>query len=144
MNFFKLPVILLSIVLSLVACNAAKNDKSLVDNIKPASQDEYEIIQMVENIKVYISSSQWDKWLDMYTDDAVLTTREGNVTKEEMRRSVEGISYKITDMHILKKEINSEDASVSVQFKGNGKAQKETYYFKKIDGAWFIVAESNP
>jgi hypothetical protein len=40
--------------------------------------------------------------------------------------------------------MNSEDASVSVHFKGNGKSQKETYYFKKIDGAWRIVAESNP
>jgi ketosteroid isomerase-like protein len=115
-----------------------------VENLQPANNDEAEIFLIVQNLQQYISTSQWDKWLAMYSDDAILTSGKKNVTKEEMRKMIDGFSYKITKMEVTKKQINAEDAFVSVSMIGNGKHQLETYHFKKINNSWRIVKETNP
>ena len=147
MKLLKKSYIFALVILSaflIVSCNSTKSSKMLVENLQPTNNDESQIYQMVQNIQKYISTSQWDEWLAMYSDDAILTSGKTNVTKEEMRKSAEGISYKITQMEVIKKEINAENAFVSVSMIGNGKPQLETYYFKKINNSWFIVKETNP
>ena len=61
-----------------------------------------------------------------------------------MRSIVDGITYKITEMEILKKNIGNEQAFVSVRMIGNGKKHFETYKLKKFDGKWLITEETNP
>ncbi len=130
----------------LVACNTgSKSTKAMrVDQIKAASPDEEAIYGILVNIKDYISSSQWEKWLSLYSADAILTADQKQVDKVEMRGIVDGITYKITEMEILKQNIGGEQASVSVRMIANGKKHFETYRFKKFDGKWLIVEETNP
>lgn len=137
-------VLIVLAVLLITSCNSSKSSHVLVGNLSPANNDEAEIFLMVQNVQDYISASQWDEWLSMYSDDAVLTSGKGEVTKDEMRKNVEGASYKITDMRLVDKQINTADAFVSVSMMGNGKKQLETYHFRKIDGRWLIVKETNP
>ena len=144
-GFKKILVVFLSIfVISLVGCQSEKSPKLIVGSLQPTNPDEASIYQILDNIKSYISSSQWDKWLAMYSDDAVLTAGDKNVSKSEMREMVEGITYVISSMEIVRKDIGESSASVSVQMKANDKMQKETYTFEKRDGQWLIVAETNP
>ncbi|PKN41687.1 MAG: hypothetical protein CVU60_09875 [Deltaproteobacteria bacterium HGW-Deltaproteobacteria-18] len=141
-SYFCALVILFTFLI--VSCNSTKSSKTLVENLQPANNDEAEIFLIVQNLQQYISTSQWDKWLAMYSDDAILTSGKKNVTKEEMRKMIDGFSYKITKMEVTKKQINAEDAFVSVSMIGNGKHQLETYHFKKINNSWRIVKETNP
>ena len=130
----------------LVACNTgSKATKAMmVDQIKATSPDEEAIYGILVNIKDYISSGHWEKWLSLYSADAILTADNKQVDKVEMRSIVDGITYKITEMEILKQNISGEQASVSVRMIGNGKKHFETYRFKKFDGKWLIVEETNP
>jgi hypothetical protein len=130
----------------LVACSTGPQSKSgmMVGQIKATNPDEETIYGILANLKDYISSSQWDKWLSLYADDAILTTGQKQVNKMEMRSIVDGITYKITEMEILKKNIGQEQAFVSVRMIGNGKKHFETYKFKKFDGKWLITEETNP
>ena len=130
----------------LVACKAGSQSTKamMVDQIKATSPDEEAIYSILENIKDYISSSQWEKWLSLYSADAILTSGQKQVDKVEMRSIVDGITYKITEMEILKKNIGREQAFVSVRMIGNGKEHFETYTFKKFNGKWLIVEETNP
>jgi hypothetical protein len=116
----------------------------MVDQITATSPDEEAIYGILKNIKDYISSSQWEKWLSLYSADAILTSGQKQVDKVEMRSIVEGLTYKITEMEILKKNIGSERAFVSVRMIGNGKKHFETYTFKKFGGKWLITEETNP
>ena len=61
-----------------------------------------------------------------------------------MREMVEGVSYKITYMVVLDKNISGDQASISVSFNGNGKKQYETYLLTKKSGQWLIYQEKNP
>ena len=130
----------------LVACKAGSQSTNamVVGQIKATSPDEEAIYGILVNLKDYISSSQWEKWLSLYSADAILTTDQKQVDKVEMRSIVEGITYKITEMEILKKNIGSERAFVSVRMIGNGKKHFETYRFKKFNGKWLIIEETNP
>ena len=116
----------------------------MVGQIKATNPDEKAIYGILENLKDYISSSQWEKWLSLYSADAILTVDQKQVDKVEMRSIVNGITYKITEMEILKKKIGVEKASVSVRMIGNGKKHLETYKLKKFDGKWLIIEETNP
>ena len=116
----------------------------MIGQIQATSSDEEAIYGILVNLIDYINSSQWEKWLSLYSADAVLTTGQKQVDKVEMRRIVDGISYKITEMEILKKNIGAKQASVSVRMVGNGKKHLETYKFKKFSGKWLIVEETNP
>ena len=130
----------------LVACTAGSQSTKamMVDQIKATNPDEEAIYSILENIKDYISSSQWEKWLSLYSADAILTSGQKQVDKVEMRSIVDGLTYKITEMEILKKNIGREQAFVSVRMIGNGKEHFETYTFKKFNGKWLIVEETNP
>ena len=130
----------------LVACKAGSQSTKamMVDQIKATSPDEEAIYSILENIKDYISSSQWEKWLSLYSADAILTSGHKQADKVEMRSIVDGLTYKITEMEILKKNIGREQAFVSVRMIGNGKKHFETYTFKKFNGKWLIVEETNP
>ncbi len=130
----------------LVACSTGSQSKNamMVGQIKATNPDEEAIYGILANLKDYISSSQWDKWLSLYADDAILTVDQKQVNKMEMRSIVEGVTYKITEMEILKKNIGDEQAFVSVRMIGNRKKQFETYKLKKFDGKWLITEETNP
>ncbi|MEX1349767.1 MAG: hypothetical protein AB1Z31_18785 [Desulfobacterales bacterium] len=130
----------------LVACSTGSQSKNsmIVDQIKATNPDEEAIYGILANLKDYISSNQWDNWLSLYADDAILTTGQKQVNKKEMRSIVDGITYKITEMEILKKNIGNEQAFVSVRMIGNGKKHFETYKLKKSDGKWLITEETNP
>lgn len=130
----------------LVACSTGSQSKNalMVDKIKATNPDEEAIYGILANLKDYISSSQWDDWLSLYADDAILTTGQRQVNKKEMRSMVNGVTYKITEMEILKKNIGDEQAFVSVRMIGNRKKQFETYKLKKFDGKWLITEETNP
>jgi hypothetical protein len=89
----------------LVACSTTGSQSKnamMVDQIKATNPDEEAIYGILTNLKDYISSSQWDKWLSLYADDAILTTGQTQVNKKEARSIVDGITYKITEMEILK------------------------------------------
>lgn len=147
MKFLKKSYIFTTVIIFaflLSSCNSTKSSKTLVENLQPTNSDEAEVYKIVQNIQTYISTSQWDEWLAMYSDDAILTSGKNNVTKEEMRKLIDGVSYKITKMEVTKKQINTEDAFVSVSMIGNDKPQLETYHFKKINNSWLIVKETNP
>ena len=116
----------------------------MVGQIKATNPDEEAIYGILANLKDYISSSQWDKWLSLYADDAILTVDQKQVNKMEMRSIVDGVTYKITEMEILKKNIGNEQAFVSVRMIGNGKNHFETYKLKKFDGKWLITEKNNP
>jgi len=95
-----------------------------------------------------ISASDWDQCLDLYTDDAVLTTGSGSGNKEarkqQMRGMVEGIFYKITNMVVLDKSISGDQKSISVSFDGNNKKQYETSLLTKKNRQWSIYRGKNP
>lgn len=137
-------IILSSLMIFTLACQPKQDSKMLVESLQPSNSDEIEIFQIIDNIKTFISSSEWDKWLEMYSDDAVLTAGNKNVSKSEMRSIVEGISYKITSMEIINKDIGPNSASVSVKMTANDKFEFETYKFEKRSGRWLIIAENNP
>lgn len=138
-------IITLMMVMSTVsACQSTKSQGTALNQLKPASSDEQAIYKSLSDLKDNISNSKWDQWLALYTDDAVLTKGGSKVSKEEMRKAVEGISYEITSMKVLSKEIGVDQAKISVQFLGNGKKQFETYHFKKINNRWLIIMETNP
>ena len=128
--------------------NAMTGSKStnamMVGQINATTPDEEAIYGILENLIDYISSSQWEKWLSLYSADAILTAGQKQVDKVEMRGIVDGLTYKITEMEILKKNIGKEQAFVSVRMIGNGKKHLETYNFKKFNGKWLIVKETNP
>ncbi|SHO49045.1 nuclear transport factor 2 family protein [Desulfopila aestuarii] len=128
----------------LAACQSTKNPGMMIGNIQGNTSDETEVYAIVAKVQEYISASEWDKWLALYSDDAILTKGDEKVSKSEMRKSVEGIKYKITDMEVLQKTIGVDEAVVSTRFLGNGKEQLESYKLKKIDGIWLIVEETNP
>ena len=106
--------------------------------------DEKAIYSILGTLQESISASEWDKWLALYSDDAVLTSGNKKLNKQQMRTEVKGISYKITNMAVLDKNIEEDQASVSVSMDGNGKKHYETYKLRKMDGEWLIVAETNP
>jgi len=140
-------VIIFGLILGfLVACKTGMQPSNamMVGNIKATNPDEEAIFGILANLKDYISSSQWDNWLSLYTDDAILTRGDKQVNKTEMRSFIEGKTYKITEMEILKKNIDNNQASVSVRMIGNGKKHFETYKFKKSEGKWLITEEINP
>lgn len=142
-NFF---IVILTVGL-LAACQAEKQKGTTLDQLEPANADELEIYAIVEKIQDRISASEWDQWLDLYTDDAVLTSGGSNnkeINKRQMKDLVEGISYKITNMVVLDKSISGDQASISVSFDGNGKKQYETYLLTKKIGKWLIYKEKNP
>ena len=129
----------------LVACKTGSQSANaiMVGQIKTTNPDKEAIYGILANLKDYINSSQWDKWLSLYTDDAILTVGQKQFNKMEMRRIVDGKTYKITEMEILKKNIGKEQAFVSVRVIGNGKKRFGTYEFKKFDGKWLITEETN-
>jgi len=128
----------------LISCQAEKQKGTTLDQLAPANADEAEIYAIVGKLQDRISASEWDKWLELYTDDAVLTSGKKEINKQQMRDLIEGISYKINDMAVLDKNISGEKASVSVSFNGNGKKQYETYLLTKKSGQWLIYQEKNP
>ncbi len=132
------------IVSLLGACQAEKQKGTTLDQLAPANDDEAEIYAVLSTLQSTISASQWDKWLKLYTEDAVLTAGKKQLNKQQMRAEVEGISYKITDMVVLNKDISGNQASISVNFSGNGKKQYETYILTKKSGEWLIYKEKNP
>lgn len=139
----KLLVAILTVGL-LVACQAEKQKGTTLDQLSPAKGDEAEIYAIVAALQDSISASQWDKWLALYTDDAVLTSGKKEISKQQMRDIVEGISYKITNLVVLNKDISGNQASISVRFDGNGKEQYETYLLTKKNNKWLIYREKNP
>lgn len=143
-EFLKHALMSLLLVGLLASCQSTKEPGKMVGQLKPMNSDEAAIYATLEGVKNHISAGQWDEWLALYSDDAVLTNGKSNVTKAEMRDAVQGINYQITEMEILDQTINTDDASVSVAMIGNGKKHKETYKFKKMDGKWLIVEETNP
>ena len=151
MKSFQKTVKLLGLILLvglLTACQAEKQKGTTLDQLAPANADEAEIYAIVGEIQDRISAGKWDQWLELYTDDAVLTSgwASGNkeISKQQMRDLVEGISYKITNMVVLDKSISGDQASISVSFVGNGKKQYETYLLTKKSGQWLIYKEKNP
>ena len=140
-------MVLLTLCL-LVACQAEKQKGTTLDQLAPANADETEIYEIVGKLQDRISASEWDKWLELYADDAVLTSGSGTgnkeISKQQMREMVEGVSYKITYMVVLDKNISGDQASISVSFNGNGKKQYETYLLTKKSGQWLIYQEKNP
>ena len=130
----------------LVGCNTGSHATKamMVGQIQATSPDEKAIYRILENLKDYLSSSQWEKWLSLYSADAILTVDQKQVDKVEMRSIVNGTTYKITEIEILKKKIGVEKASVSVRMISNGKKHFETYKLKKFDGKWLIIEETNP
>ena len=137
-------IVMMTITIFVTSCQSTKNPGTALDQIKPASSDEQAIFESVTALQNHISNSEWDEWLALYADDAVLTNGRDKVSKREMRNVVEGISYKITELKVLNKEIGADQAKVSVQFLGNGKKQLETYHYKKINNEWLIFMETNP
>ena len=145
--FFRFFIVLLTLSL-IVACQAEKQKGTTLDQVAPANDDEAAIYAIVGKLQDSISAGEWDQWLALYTDDAVLTTGSGSgnkeISKQEMREMVEGVSYKITNMVILDKTISGDQASISVSFDGNGKKQNETYLLTKKSDQWLIYKETNP
>jgi len=128
----------------LAACQSTKNPGMMIGSIQGKTGDETEVYATVAGVQEYVSASEWDKWLALYADDAVLTRGSDKVSKSEMRKFIEGKQYKISDMEVLQKVIGADDAFVSTRFIGNGKEELESYKLKKIDGKWLIVEETNP
>lgn len=139
-NFF---MVILAMGL-LAGCQAEKQKGTTLDQLAPANADEAEIYAIVGKLQDRISASEWDLWLELYTDDAVLSFGKEDVTKQQMRDNVQGITYKIKDMVVLNTDISGGQASVSVSFDGNGKKQYETYQLTKKSGQWLIYKETNP
>lgn len=137
-------IIVLLLVGLLSSCQSTKQAGTMVGDMKAKNSDEAEVYATISKVQEYISSSQWDKWLALYSDDAVLTERDRKVSKEEMRDVVDGISYKITEMEILQNVVGKDAAFVSVRMVGNGKEQLESYKLAKFDGQWLITEEMNP
>lgn len=86
-------VVMLAVVL-FAACQAEKQKGTTLDQLAPANADEAEIYAIVGKIQDRISAGEWDQWLDLYADDAVLTSGSGNkeVSKQQMRDMTEGVS----------------------------------------------------
>jgi hypothetical protein len=116
----------------------------MIGQIEAANPEEAAIYGILNQLKTTISQGQWEDWLALYSDDAVLTLGDKKVDKAEMLAAVQGVTYKITEMEVLDKEVGEKDASVSVRFVGNDKKNLETYKFKKQSGVWKIVEERNP
>ena len=133
-----------------VACTLAMAIASIstfatsICEAKSMNPDEAAITEIVGKIQSTISSSDWDAWVALYTDDAVFTAGKNEVTKAEIRKMIDGADYKITKQKILKMKIDGDKASVSTSFLGNGKENKETYLLRKEDGKWLIYKEQNP
>lgn len=139
-----LILICVCICFALNGCYNAKRNGIMIGQAQGSSAGEKEIYAMLNNIKFYISAGMWDKWLAMYSDDAVLTYAGENINKDEMRKRVEGLVYFISKIEVLKQNVGEENAEVSVKMTGNGKPHLETYHFQKLDGRWLIVREANP
>ena len=137
-------VVALMIIGILSSCQSTKSTGTALSQLQPANPDEQAFYLSLTDLRDNISNSEWDQWLALYTDDAILTEGKRKVGKDEMRKVVEGISYKITDMEVLSQEISPDQAKVSVQFMGNGKKQFETYHYRKVDNKWLIYMETNP
>jgi hypothetical protein len=116
----------------------------MVGDIKGTTPDEEAIYRILENIKKYISNGEWDNWLALYSENAVLTDRIGylKVNKMEMRMLVTPLTIVIDDMEILDKSIGPAEASVSVRMIAHGREHFETYKLKKLNGKWLIVEET--
>lgn len=145
--FTKLLLVIFAVVL-ITACQAEKQKGTALDQLAPSNDDEAAIYAIVEKLQESISAGEWDQWLALYTDNAILTTGSGSgnkeVSKQEMREKVEGVSYEITNLVVLDKTISGNKASISVNFDGNGKKQNETYLLTKKSGQWLIYKEKNP
>ncbi len=145
--FYRFFIVLFTFSL-IVACQAEKQKGTTLDQVAPANDDEAAIYAIVGELQDSISAGDWDQWLALYTDEAVLTSGSGSgnkeISKQEMREMVEGVSYKITNMMIIDKTISGDQASISVSFDGNGKKQNETYLLTKKSGQWLIYKETNP
>lgn len=145
--FIKLLLVIFTVAL-ITACQAEKQKGTALDQLAPANDDEAAIYVIVGKLKDSISGGEWDQWLALYTDNAILTTGSGSgnkeISKQEMREMVEGVSYKITNMVVLDKTISGDKASISVSFDGNGEKQSETYLLTKKSGQWLIYKEKNP
>ena len=140
-----LPMLLALFVVGVLSgCQATKDPGMMIGTIQGKTDDETAIYTTLGQVQQYISAGAWDKWLALYSDDAVLTLGDKKVSKEEMRKAVDGLKYTITDMEVLQKVIGKDDAFVSTKMLGNGKEHLESYKFKKIDGTWLIVEEMNP
>ncbi len=115
------------------------------DDVQAAANDEAAVLEVISNLQKYISAGEWGKWLDLCSDDVVLTAGTENVSKETMRKYVKKAGpWPITDLTILKQEISSDTAVVSTSAFGNGEKYFETYTLKKTNGKWLIVKETNP
>ena len=140
-----LPMLLALFVVGVLSgCQATKDPGMMIGTIQGKTDDETAIYNSLAQLQQYISASEWEKWLALYSDDAVFTLGDKKVSKEDMRKATEGIKYTITDMEVLQKVIGKDDAFVSTKWLGNGKEEFESYKFKKIDGTWLIVEEMNP
>ena len=137
-------VVALMVIGLLSSCQSTKTTGTALSQLQPANADEQAIYQSITDLRDNITNSKWDQWLALYTDDAILTEGKRKVGKDEIRKVVEGASYKITDMEVLSQEIGPDQAKVSVQFMGNGKKNFETYHYRKVDGKWLIYMETNP
>ena len=149
MNYFRVLNrinVCLIILITMVSCKTTSHSTNsmIVGQIQATNPDEEAIYGVLVNLKDYISASQWDKWLSLYSDDAILTTSNDKLSKTEMRSFIEGQTYRISKMEILKKSIAENQASVSVRMIGNGKKHYETYKLRKFDDKWLIVEETNP
>lgn len=120
------------------------NPSMMIGQISAATAEEAAIYGILDQLKTTISKGQWEEWLSLYSDDAVLTLGDKKVGKGEMLAATKGAKYKISEMEVLDKEIGEKDASVSVRFVGNGQKHLETYNLKKMAGIWKIVEERNP
>jgi ketosteroid isomerase-like protein len=134
------------VLVFMVSCKTTSQSTNsmIVGQIQGTNPDEEAIFAILEDLKNYITTKQWDKWLSLYSDDAILTTSYDKLSKTEMRSFIEGKTYRITEMEILKKDIAENQASVSVRMIGNGKKHYETYKLRKFDDKWLIVEETNP
>ena len=141
---WKWALLCLLTIMSLAACQSGKQEGISVTQLQPVDSDEAQIYAALQNIQNYISAGEWDKWLALYSDDAILTKGSAQVSKEEMRAAVDGITYVITSMTVLEKNIGASEAIVRTSMVGNGKKQLESYRFNKIDGKWLIMEETNP
>lgn len=129
----------------LSGCQATKQPGTFIGDMQGKNDNETAVFSVLSQLQEYVSASEWDKWLALYSDDAILTLGEKKVSKEEMREAAQGIKkYTITNMAVLQKVVGSDDAFVSTRFLGNGKETQESYKLKKIDGNWLIVEEMNP
>jgi hypothetical protein len=149
LSFFLTLCTVFILVAALSACNAGKRQTNsmMVGTIKGTTPDEAAIYRILDDLKNHISNGEWDEWLALYSDDAILTDglkHTKQVSKEEMRILIEPITFVIDEMEVLDQTIGPKEASVSVRMTAHGIEHFETYKLKKFNGKWLIVEEINP